>query len=56
MNQIEIWLNILVRKVLKRGSFVSVEDLQAKILAFITYYNHTATPFKWTYQRKALTV
>lgn len=56
MNQIEIWLSILVRKLLKRGSFVSVEDLQARVLAFIDYYNRTAKPFKWTYQGKALTV
>jgi hypothetical protein len=35
MNQIEIWLSILVRKLLKRGSFTSIEDLQAKVLAFI---------------------
>jgi hypothetical protein len=55
MNQIEIWLSILVRKLLKRGSFTSVEDLQAKVLAFIDYYNRTmAKPFKWTYQGKAL--
>jgi hypothetical protein len=56
MNQIEIWLSILVRKVLRRGSFISVEDLQAKVLAFIDYYNQTAKPFKWTYQGKALTI
>lgn len=57
MNQIEIWLSILVRKLLKRGSFTSVEDLQAKVFAFIDYYNRTmAKPFKWTYQGKALTV
>jgi transposase len=57
MNQIEIWLSILVRKLLKRGSFTSVEDLQTKVLAFIDYYNRTmAKPFKWTYQGKALTV
>lgn len=55
LNQIEIWLSILVRKVLKRGSFTSVDDLQAKVLAFINYYNRTmAKPFKWTYQGKAL--
>ncbi len=55
LNQIEIWLSILVRKLLKRGSFTSVEQLQAKVLAFIEYYNHTmAKPFKWTYQGKAL--
>lgn len=57
LNQIEIWLSILVRKLLKRGSFTSVEDLQARVLAFIDYYNRTmARPFKWTYQGKALTV
>ena len=57
VNQIEIWLSILVRKLLKRGSFLSVEDLQTKVLAFINYYNDTmAKPFKWRYQGKALLV
>jgi hypothetical protein len=57
LNQIEIWLSILVRKLLKRGSFTSVEDLQSQVFAFIDYYNRTmAKPFKWTYQGKALTV
>jgi transposase len=56
LNQIEIWLSILVRKVLKRGSFRSIEDLEAKVLAFIDYYNQTAKPFKWTYQGKLLTI
>ena len=55
LNQIEIWLSILVRKLLKRGSFTSVEELEARVLAFIEYYNDTmAKPFKWTYQGKAL--
>ena len=55
VNQIEIWLSILVRKVLKRGSFLSVQELQTRVLAFIDYYNQTmAKPFKWTYQGKAL--
>ena len=39
MNQIEIWFSILVRKLLKRGSFTSVEQLKAKVLAFIEYFN-----------------
>jgi transposase len=55
MNQVEIWLSILVRKVIQRGNFASVEDLKRKVLAFIEYYNRTmAKPFKWTYQGKAL--
>jgi putative transposase len=56
MNQIEIWLSILVRKLLKRGNFTSLLDLQTKVLGFIVYYNRTmAKPFKWTYQGKPLT-
>ena len=55
MNQTEIWFSILVRKVLKRGIFTSIDDLKRKILAFIEYYNRTmAKPFKWTYQGRAL--
>ena len=57
MNQIEIWFSILVRKLLKRGNFTSVQVLKAKVLAFIDYFNRTmAKPFKWTYQGKALSV
>lgn len=56
LNQIEIWLSILVRKLVKRGNFTSLDDLQTKVLAFIDYYNRTmAKPFKWTYQGKVLT-
>jgi transposase len=50
MNQVEIWLSILVRKLLKRANFLSVDDLRDQILAFIAYYNRTmAKPIKWTY-------
>jgi len=55
LNQVEIWLSILVRKLLKRGSFTSTADLEAKVLAFIAYYNRTmAKPFRWTAHGKAL--
>ena len=50
LNQIEIWFGILVRKVLKRGSFCSKMDLRKKVTDFIEYFNRTmAKPFKWTY-------
>jgi transposase len=50
MNQVEIWLSILVRKLLKRSAFTSLDDLRDQILAFIAYYNRTmARPIKWTY-------
>lgn len=55
LNQIEIWLSILTRKLLRRGSFSSLDELKAKVLSFIDYYNDTmAKPFKWTYQGKPL--
>jgi transposase len=57
LNQIEMWFSILVRRLLKRGNFTSVEDLRERILAFIDYFNKTmAKPFKWTYTGRPLTV
>jgi transposase len=57
LNQIEIWFSILARKLLKRASFTSVEDLEAQVRAFIDYYNATmAKAFKWTYKGRPLTV
>lgn len=56
LNQIELWFSILVRKLLKRSSFKSVEELREKILRFIEYFNKTmAKPFKWTYTGRPLT-
>lgn len=55
LNQIEIWFGILMAKLLKRGNFLSQDDLKARILEFIDYFNQTmAKPFKWTYKGKAL--
>jgi transposase len=54
LNQIEIWFSILVRRLLKRASFVSTDDLRQRILAFIAYFNKTAKPFKWTYTGRPL--
>jgi len=57
LNQIEIWFSILARKLLKRASFCSVEDLEAQVRAFIVYYNATmAKAFQWTYKGKPLTI
>jgi putative transposase len=55
MNQVEIWFSILVKKLLKRASFSSKEDLKTRLLEFIDYFNRTmAKPFKWTYRDKVL--
>jgi len=55
LNQIEIWFSILMRRLLKRASFTSTDDLRQRILAFIDYFNRTlAQPFKWTYTGRPL--
>ncbi|MEI6446064.1 MAG: transposase [Nostocales cyanobacterium ELA583] len=57
LNQIEIWFSILVRKLLRRASFLSKDDLKNRIFDFINYFNQTmAKPFKWTYTGKVLAI
>jgi putative transposase len=52
LNQIECWFSILVRRLLKRSSFRSTEELEQKILNFIDYFNsHFAKPFVWKFER-----
>ena len=55
LNQVEIWFSILVRRLLKRASFTSVDELRERLIAFIDYFNTTmAKPFKWTYAGRPL--
>jgi hypothetical protein len=55
LNQVEIWLSVLTRKLLRRASFTSTDDLRDRILAFIAYFNRTmAKPFAWTYSGRPL--
>jgi transposase len=55
LNQVEIWFSILVRRLLKRASFISLDDLHQRVLAFIDYFNAVlAKPFKWTYTGRQL--
>lgn len=57
LNPIEIWFGVLVGKVLRRGSFESTKDLDAKVLAFVDYFNQKlAHPFHfkgWKSRQKA---
>lgn len=54
LNQVEIWFSILSRKLLRRASFSSIGDLAERILRFISQYNLSAGPFKWTFKGKLL--
>lgn len=42
LNQIEMWFGILVRKLLKRASFISKAQLKTRLLEFIDYFNRTS--------------
>ena len=55
LNQIEVVFGVIVRKVIRRGSFTSVKDLRDKLLNFIDYFNRVfAHPFRWTYTGRPL--
>lgn len=56
LNQVELFFSILTRRLIKRGSFGSREEMMEKIMAFIADYNSTAKPFKWTYDGSPLKV
>jgi len=50
LNQVEIWFSILARRLLKRASFTSLDDLRKRVLDFISYFNDVlGKPFRWTY-------
>jgi hypothetical protein len=51
MNQVEVWFSILQRRVLRYGSFGSVEALKSQILGFIDHWNDVeAHPFNWKWR------
>lgn len=51
LNQIEIWFGILHKRVLKYGSFQSVEQLVEKVCGFIQHWNDfDAHPFRWKFR------
>src|SRR5271157_2582828 len=55
LNQIETIFGMIMRKVIRRGSFTSVKDLRDKLLNFIEYFNRVfAKPFQWTYTGRPL--
>jgi putative transposase len=57
LNQVEIWFSVVVRRVLKRGNFPSLEFLHQRLLDFIDYFNRTmAKPYRWTYTGQPLKI
>ena len=55
LNQIEVVFGGIMRKVIRRGSFTSVEDLRTKLWNFIADFNRVfAKPFRGTYTGRPL--
>ena len=52
----ELFFSILERRLLRRGEFRSIDDLAARVIAFIEDYNRRARPFRWTYDGRPLKV
>jgi transposase len=51
LNQVEIWFSTLERRLLKHGSFASVDQLNQRVEDFIVHYNdHEAHPYRWTFR------
>jgi len=51
VNQVECFFSILTRRVIRRGNFVSAEDMAWKIKTFINQWNdHEAKPFRWRFR------
>jgi len=47
LNQVEIWFNIMTRKVLRGASFNSTSELCEAIKKYIEFYNTSSEPFVW---------
>jgi transposase len=49
VNQIEIWFGVLQRRCLARGSFTSEAELRDMVLEFVSFWNETGHPFRWSF-------
>ena len=54
LNQIEIYFSIVQRKVLTPNDFLSLAQLEQRLLNFQKHYQQTASPFQWSFTRKDL--
>src|ERR1700737_1772179 len=54
LNPIEIYFSIVQRKVLTPNDFLSLVQLEQRLLAFQKHYQQTASPFQWTFTPKVL--
>ena len=48
LNQVERWFGLITDKMIRRGTFLSVEELERAIYAWLASWNEKPTPFVWT--------
>jgi transposase len=48
LNQVERWFGLLTERMIRRGVFCSVQELERAICAYIGHHNHDCQPFRWT--------
>ncbi len=49
LNQVELWFSKIERDLINRGVFTSADDLQQKLMYYITEHNKAPKPIKWKY-------
>jgi transposase len=54
LNQIEIYFSIVQRKVTTPNDFLSLAQLEQRLLNFQKHSQQTASPFQWSFTRKDL--
>ena len=54
LNQVEIYFSIIQRKALMPNDFISVPDLEERLIAFQERYETMAKPFEWKFTRQDL--
>src|SRR5207249_1488876 len=54
LNQAEIYLSVVQRKVLQPNDFADLEILEQRLLAFGRRYEQIAKPFRWKFTRHDL--
>ena len=54
LNQVEIYLSVLQRKVLTPNEFEGLPQLEQALLSFQAYYESVAKPFEWKFTRDDL--
>ena len=48
LNQVERWFGLITDRMIRRGTFYSVQELEQSIYQWLTHWNEDPQPFTWT--------